>query len=87
MHNTLKDLWFSYLSTISIDASAREKEILDTLISIEGKLTSEPNQIHSTWLEKYVDGMGEVRSIAEQRAFEEGVRFTAKFLIEALWNK
>lgn len=87
MKHTLKDLWFSYLSTISIDASAREKEILDTLISLEKQLTTGQNQIYSTLLEKYTDGMGELRSIAEQRAFEEGVRFTAKFLTEALWNK
>jgi len=87
MKHTLKDLWFSYLSTISIDASAREKEILDALVSIEKKLTTEQSQIYSTLLEKYTDGMNELRSIAEERAFALGVRFTARFLIEALWDK
>lgn len=86
MRKDLEDLWFYYLIEVPIKRSSKEKATIKGWAEKEQYFRSRLNDEQLAVLAEYDNAVSEVSRISEKNAFIKGVKFTARFFIEALCN-
>lgn len=84
MKKELSDLWENYLVEAVMDKCDEELEARKQWARDEDVLRSKLNQEQIALLEEYDQSFFAVNSFIEERAFKKGVKFTVRFLFEAL---
>ena len=84
--NLLEELWYgNYAPQDRIGMSARERERLDQILKRREALEEILGE-KKELLDLYDDALGALRMEGEEGAFEEGVRFAVRFMIETMVN-
>ena len=80
----LEDLWYdNYTPQERIGMSARERERLDQILKRREALEEILGE-KKELLDLYDDALGMLRMESEEEAFEEGVRFAMRLMIETM---
>ena len=84
--NLLEELWYgNYAPQDRIGMSARERERLDQILKRREALEAILGE-KKELLDLYDDALGALRMEGEKEAFEEGVRFAVRLMIETMVN-
>ena len=84
MKKEITALWENYLVEAILQKCDEEVEVRKEWARNENALRSKLNQEQIALLEEYDQSFFAVNSFMERRAFAKGVKFTVRFLFEAL---
>ena len=84
MKKELDNLWYSYLIESVLKKSDKEKELIKQFSTDNNALMETLNNQQKELLEKYDQSLSTLNGLTEKMAFIKGVKFTARFLFEAL---
>ncbi|MBQ8765368.1 MAG: hypothetical protein IJZ16_01030 [Clostridia bacterium] len=84
MKKELDNLWYSYLIESVLKKSDKEKELIKQFSTDNNTLIETLNNQQKELLEKYDQSLSTLNGLTEKMAFIKGVKFTARFLFEAL---
>lgn len=79
----LEDLFYNYLS-LNKRCSEEEKKLVSTIVKNEEMLLNGLDEEKKQTLEKFLDAINDIQSFLVKEAFIDGVRFSSRFIIEAL---
>ncbi len=84
MNRILEDLWYNYYISTHTEQSPEEKETLDELILLEGKLQKSLSEEQMDIYKNYEACTMKISCISEKEAFIKGACFATQYLFEAL---
>ena len=84
MKKVLYDLWHSNLIENGLPRGEREEQLIKNVSECDNALRENLNKEQKSLLEEYDRAVCLLSCATEQHAFVKGVKFTVKFLIEAL---
>lgn len=84
MKKVLYDLWHSNLIENELPRGEREEQLIKNVSECDNALRENLNKEQKSLLEEYDRAVCLLSCATEQHAFVKGVKFTVKFLIEAL---
>ena len=86
MKPTIKELWLEYQQEKNSTLTQEQKEISQRLYDISEELTASFNKRQRESFDTYCEVLDELYSTEIYEAFEKGVSFAARFLLEATWQ-
>lgn len=84
MKKVLYDLWHSHLIEEELPRGANEEQLIKNVSDTDNALRKALNKEQNSLLEEYDKAVCLLSCATERHAFIKGVRFTIKFLLEAL---
>lgn len=84
MSKFLEDLWYSYQMENVSRNTPEEQSILHQIVMAEELLLGELTTEQKVLLEEFLSLSGQLHSLYEKKAFFHGIRFTMRFITEAL---
>lgn len=84
MRKELDNLWYSYLIESVLKKSDKEKDLIKQFSTDNDALRDALNNQQKELLEKYDQSLSTLNGLTEKMAFIKGVKFTVRFLFEAL---
>ena len=82
MKPTIKELWSEYLQTKTEKYSEEKKKVKHRLSEISGEFVGSLSVLQNEKFEQYCDARNDLYSIEEYEAFERGVIFATRFILE-----
>ena len=80
----LSDLWNTYLFENRNENARIMQSAVKKTETILNKLISSLNEEQRALLEEYEESINELSGYSSEKAFEKGIRFATKFLLDAL---
>lgn len=87
LEKELEKLWHSYIIEETSKRNDQETELIKNWSAKESNFRAKLNQEQLKLLEEYDAAVCKMSSATEKNAFVKGVKFTARFFIEALCEK
>lgn len=84
MKKVLDDLWYSHLIEKELQRNEKEEQLIKIVTEIDNELREALNKEQNALLEEYDRAVGLLGCATEKHAFAKGVKFTVRFLFEAL---
>ena len=85
MKATIKELWLEYLQDKNEKFSEEKRDISRRLCDAAEELISVLDKKQNKKFEEYCDARSDLYSIEEYEAFEKGVLFGARFILETTY--
>lgn len=86
MSSLLDDLWYSYQMEKSSHNTPEQQSILQQIVSAEDVLRRGLTEEQKSILEDLLSSQGQLHSLYEKTAFQNGIRFTIRFLAESIFT-
>lgn len=84
MKKELDNLWYSYLMESVLKKSDKENQLIKQFSTDENALVKTLNDEQKLLFDKYDKSLSSLNGLTEKMAFIKGVKFTVRFLLEAL---
>ena len=86
MSSLLDDLWYSYQMEKSSRNTPGQQHILQQIVCTEDILRGELTEDQKSILEDLLSRQGQLHSLYEKTAFQNGIRFTLRFIAESIFT-
>lgn len=84
MKRVIDDLWYSHLIEMQLQRSEKEEQLIKAVTETDNKLRETLTKEQNSLLEEYDRAVCLLGCNTEKQAFAKGVKFTVRFLFEAL---
>ena len=82
------DLWYNYfLDQCSVIKGREEKESVAKIATLEKELLAELSPEQGKRLEEFAEAIHDANSFLVEKAFQRGIQFSTRYLLEALERK